>query len=380
MIESVNTALMEIQSALLARALYPNGHPRIGQSEKRAHELLQELLQERGEVTVFALDGRVIFDNEILPGCNSLADTLFRMLRLQGVDQLTFRRGLEQTEIVRFLDGLDHGGGDRAELRSSNHLGLGCLQLEQKGPSGPVKSSGIAYAQEAADVLPGIWQGLSDSQTIDLDVLGDIISCISRVVSETSSAMLPLAPLKQHDEYTFVHTINVAILSTALAEAIGFDSRAAHEISIAAMLHDVGKQVIPAELLNKDGLFNPEERRIMEQHPVGGARILINTPNIPDLATIVAYEHHVRADGSGYPKMPRGWKLNLASRVVQLTDVFDALRTDRPYRQGMPVPKIVELMKSDVGTFFDADLLQVFLARVVSRGIPDPAGAIPSPV
>jgi putative nucleotidyltransferase with HDIG domain len=191
--------------------------------------------------------------------------------------------------------------------------------------------------------------------------------------------MLPLAPLKQHDEYTFVHTINVAILSTALSEAIGFDSCAAHEVSIAAMLHDVGKQVIPAEILNKDGLFNPEERRIMEQHPVEGARILINTPNIPDLATIVAYEHHVRADGSGYPKMPRGWKLNLASRVVQLTDVFDALRTDRPYRQGMPVPKIVELMKSDVGTFFDADLLQIFLARVVSRGIPDPAGTLATP-
>ena len=84
---------------------------------------------------------------------------------------------------------------------------------------------------------------------------------------------------------------------------------------------------------------------------------------------MVAYEHHVRADGNGYPRVPRSWNLNLASRIVQLADVFDALRTNRPYRPSQPVPKIVEIMKHDVGTFFDADLLRVFFEDVVSRGM-----------
>jgi HD-GYP domain-containing protein (c-di-GMP phosphodiesterase class II) len=110
----------------------------------------------------------------------------------------------------------------------------------------------------------------------------------------------------------------------------------------------------------------------MEIHPVEGARMLINTPGVPDLAPIVAFEHHIRPDGGGYPKVPRGWRLSLASRVVQLVDVFDALRTNRTYRPGLPLPRIVEVMKSEVGTFFDADLLQVFLQEVVSRGLPEP--------
>ena len=111
----------------------------------------------------------------------------------------------------------------------------------------------------------------------------------------------------------------------------------------------------------------------MQSHPAEGARILLNTPGIPEIAPIVAYEHHIRANGGGYPKVPKDWKLNLASRVVQLADVFDALRTYRPYRPGLPVPRIVEVMKNDVGTFFDADLLELFLLNVVSRGIPEPA-------
>ena len=101
--------------------------------------------------------------------------------------------------------------------------------------------------------------------------------------------------------------------------------------------------------------------------------MLVNTPGVPEVAVIVAYEHHIRADGGGYPRVPRGWRLNLASRVVQLADVFDALRTNRPYRAGMPLPKIIELIKSEVGTFFDADLVKVFFEDVVSRGLPAPA-------
>ena len=202
-------------------------------------------------------------------------------------------------------------------------------------------------------------------------MLGDIVSCVSKVISDSSSAIFPLAPLKRHDEYTFVHTINVAILSTSVGEALGFDPHTSHELTVAALLHDVGKQVIPREILDKQGRFTEEEFRVMRMHTVEGARILLNTPGAPELAPIVAYEHHVRGDGGGYPKMPRGWKLNLASRVVQMADVFDALRTTRPYRVGLPVPKVVEVMRRDIGDSIDADLLRIFFEYVVARGAPE---------
>lgn len=373
MIQTVNTALLEIQGALLARSLYPQHHPRIAQSEQRAGSLLREVLEERPEIKLFAVGERVIFDNEILPGSPSLADTLFRMLHMKGVDQLVVRRGIGDAEIGGFLDALASGAGPEATpLRSSPHLGFGSLKADgEDGDERRARSNVLAYADEASDVLPGIWEDLARDRRLDMDLLGDIVACVGKVVSDASGAMLPLAPLKQHDEYTFVHTINVALLSTALSEALGFNAHDAHEVSIAAMLHDVGKTAIPEEILVKTTRFTDEEFAIMKMHPVEGARILFNTPGVPELAPIVAYEHHVRANGGGYPRVPRGWRLSLASRIVQLADVFDALRTHRPYRPGLPVPKIVEVMKADVGTFFDADLLDIFLQRVVARGIPD---------
>jgi len=399
LIHQINQALLELQGALLARALYPAEHPRIRASEKRTLELLTELLKSREKITLFAVPGKVIFEGEALPSGAALVDTLFRMLKIRGVDQITFRRGVDRDEIVGLLDRLVATNSENeTTISASEHVRFSALQADtfsrEQRPL-PKMTSAIEFAEQAADVLPGIWLGLYNNyipngadgprpevQPIDPSQLGDIVSCVSRVVRDSSTAMLPLAPLKRHDEYTFVHTINVAILSTSLAEALGLDANTAHELNIAALLHDVGKQIVPQEVLSKPGRFNEEERILMEQHPVEGARMLLATAGVPELAPIVAYEHHVRADGSGYPRLPRGWRLSLASRIVQLADVFDALRTHRPYRPGIPVPKIVEMMRNDAGTFFDTDLLKVFFEEVVSRGLPgdaNPAAGSPVP-
>ena len=377
MIGVVSTALLEMQGALVARSLYPSGHPRIRSCEERAVTLLSECLTEKDEITLFALDDRVILDGEILPASSSLIDTLFPMLHQRGVDQLVFRKGLTGQEATAFLDELAAKDKIGRPITSSPHIGLGFLRQQERrhDPENGARPGDriLAYAADAADVLPDVWQGVGEGQGLDTSALGDIVSCISKVVDDSPSAMLPLAPLKQHDEYTFVHTINVAILATALSEALGFDAHTCHELSIAALLHDVGKQAIPREILDKQGKFTEEEFRVMQMHTIEGARILLNTPGVPELASIVAYEHHVRINGGGYPKLPKGWKLSLGSRIVQMADVFDALRTTRPYRVGMPIPRVVEVMRHDVGVFFDEDLLQVFFERVVAGGVPAPA-------
>ncbi len=326
-------------------------------------------------MTLFAVEGRVICDNEILRSSATLADTLFHTLQNRGIDQLTVREGLALSEIHELLDRLADVEG-RSEIDATENLRFGSLSAvrrETPNAGSRTKTEAERYASEAAEVLPGIWQDLSQTHSLQPGQLGDIVSCLCRVVANSASALIPLAPLKRHDEYTFVHTINVAILSISLGEAVGLGDDAVYELSIAALLHDVGKQAVPKEILNKHGLFTPEERQLMEIHPIEGARMLMNTPGVPEVAAIVAYEHHVRADGGGYPRVPSHWRLNLASRIVQLADVFDALRTNRPYRPGLPLPKIVELMKTEVGSFFDADLVKVFFEQVVSRGIPSPA-------
>jgi putative nucleotidyltransferase with HDIG domain len=376
---AIGNALLEMQGALVARSLYNPDDARIRACEERAAELLRGCLEEIPEITLFSPENRVIFRGEILPASASLADTLFPMLRRRGVDQLTFRRGLDREELSEFLDDLALEEHDGRPLRCGPHIGLGLLQqacwdAERKERCASTDRC-ASFAQQAADALPNLWMGAGCGGEFDTELLGDIVSGIRKAVHDTRSAMIPLAPLKRHDEYTFVHTINVAILSTSVGEALGFDPHTIHELTVAALLHDVGKQVIPQEILDKQGQFTEEEFRVMRMHTVEGARILLNTPGVPELAPIVAYEHHVRGDGTGYPKMPPDWKLNLASRIVQMADVFDALRTTRPYRAGLPVPKVVEVMRRDIGNSIDADLLRIFFEYVVARGAPELAGS-----
>ena len=377
---ALGNALLEMQGALVARSLYEPEDARIRACEERAFKLLQQCLDEIPEVALFSLKDRVIFEGEILPASSSLADTLFPMLRRRSVDQLTFRRGLDREELSAFLDGLALEEHDGRPLSSGPHIGLAFLERACWDPEREEYCDSTdrcaSFAQQAADALPDLWLGVGCSRDLDTELLGDIVSGIRKAVNDSRSAMIPLAPLKTHDEYTFVHTINVAILSTSVGEALGFDPHTSHELTVAALLHDVGKQVIPREILDKQGRFTEEEFRVMRMHTVEGARILLNTPGAPELAPIVAYEHHVRGDGGGYPKMPRGWKLNLASRVVQMADVFDALRTTRPYRVGLPVPKVVEVMRRDIGDSIDADLLRIFFEYVVARGAPELALAL----
>ena len=341
MIQKINDALLEMQGALLARTLHPDSNERIEATEKRAHDLWSEILRERHDVTLFAVEGRVIYENEILESSANLADSLFHTMQTRGIDQITFRFGLQLDEIHALLEGLA-GTEGRTEIDTTQHLRFGSLRaVERDDEFGRTRSASKAeqYAIDAAEVLPGIWEGVSQTHATQPGELGDIVSCLCRVVASNATALIPLAPLKRHDEYTFVHTINVAILSISLAEALGLQDNVVYELSIGALLHDVGKQVVPKELLNKKGLFTPEERKMMETHPIEGARMLINTPGVPEIAAIVAYEHHIRADGGGYPRVPSHWKQNLASRIVQLADVFDALRTNRPTAQGCRCPR-----------------------------------------
>ena len=381
MIQAVNAALLELQSAALARSLYPAGHPRIRASEDKSLLLLGEVFAGRAEFTVFVVDDRVIFGDELLPSSPSLVNTFFGLLRRKGVDHITLRAGLDLRELITFLDELVAQDDPPLPLHPSIHIAFGAIVQTDGVLSVPVASVErlvLPTAASTPNAVAGVWSGIQESNQFELDALGDVVSTLSHSISESSCTILPLAFVKGYDEYTFVHIINVGILTMALGEALGFDSRMTHELGIAALLHDVGKMAVPLEVLNKNGRYTEEEYRAMQVHPVEGARMLLRTRGVPDLAAVVAYEHHVRYDGGGYPKVPQGWRLNLASRICQIADVYDALRTDRPYRAGMPTEKITKIMKGDAGTYFDPELLAVFLDHVVPRAaVRDavPAGA-----
>ncbi|RMG60685.1 MAG: HD domain-containing protein, partial [Deltaproteobacteria bacterium] len=170
-----------------------------------------------------------------------------------------------------------------------------------------------------------------------------------------------LLPVRSYSEYTYTHAANVSILTIFQAQALGIGGKLLHEVGIAALLHDVGKLFIPREILEKKGRLTEEEFEVITGHTVQGAKYLSAIENLTPMASIVAYEHHMRFDGKGYPHgRKKRKKQNIVSQMVQIADFFDALRSRRPYKRSWGVEEILALMREGRGSEFNPLLVDVF--------------------
>ena len=185
----------------------------------------------------------------------------------------------------------------------------------------------------------------------------------------TGPMTLPQLPLRRMAEYVAVHAINVSILAMALAESAGVDHRAVRDIGLAGLLHDVGMARVPIELLAKADQLGEEERALSQRHPLEGARIIVEADAALELAAVVAYEHHLRPDRGGYPRLKYRRKPHYAARLVQLCDVYHALRSPRPFRQPWPADLTFAFLNERAGTEFDADFTGKLVTLVKQHGI-----------
>jgi putative nucleotidyltransferase with HDIG domain len=170
-----------------------------------------------------------------------------------------------------------------------------------------------------------------------------------------------LTALKKYDNYTFTHMVNVSVLAMSQARALNLDGPLLREFGFAALMHDIGKVNTPLEVLNKPGKLDKNEFEIMKRHVVDGAHILRKTPDMPALAPIVAFEHHLKQDLSGYPENIGHRELNLCTMIVSIADVFDALRSNRPYREGLATNRIRSIMGEQDNPAFNQKLLKRFV-------------------
>jgi HD-GYP domain-containing protein (c-di-GMP phosphodiesterase class II) len=176
------------------------------------------------------------------------------------------------------------------------------------------------------------------------------------------SAILELSGLKSYDEYTFFHSVNVAILSLALGSAISEDRRFLTSLGMGALMHDIGKMAVGTNILNKPGALDAEEWSSMRLHPVYGAEIAAGLPGLDRAAIVVILEHHMRADGQGYPRYPRtGKHQRLPSRIVAVADAFDAMTSRRAYSSARLQDDAMAVLVRNTGGAFDPALTGLFV-------------------
>ncbi|MEM8783480.1 MAG: HD domain-containing phosphohydrolase [Planctomycetota bacterium] len=380
-LEPLNAGLLALQAALLGRQVYEPGHAMIESQVRAGVEALGRAAEGVPSLRVLRVEDRVVCEGVRLPDSAKLLEGLFAALSLRGIDGLTLRPGWTAEQVREFLSRLaeDPPDADPQRLASS---GVSPVFLQGNPrhaapdaadfPSLLTADDAQASAESFAPIWNRVASGGGDGLGDDADALAHLVDQIAGAVrGGGAGAMLPMAELKRHDEYTFIHTVNVGIMAAGLAEAIGLNAAVVRDITISALLHDVGKKHTPVELLNKTGRLEDHELRVMRNHPIDGAKTLFETPGVPEIAPIIAYEHHIHRDGTGYPHVKPGYVPHLGSQITQLADVFDALRTHRPYRKAMPLPKVLEIMSENGGDKYDRQLLAVFFERVVVRSSRD---------
>jgi HD-GYP domain-containing protein (c-di-GMP phosphodiesterase class II) len=154
--------------------------------------------------------------------------------------------------------------------------------------------------------------------------------------------------------------VNVSILTMGQARGLGIEGGLLREFGLSALMHDIGKVKTPTEILNKPDKLTDQEFSILKRHTVEGAEILRGTPEMPALAPVVAFEHHLRADGTGYPAGVKRPQLNLGTMLCGIADVYDAMRSQRVYQQAFPTDRILSVLQRNDGTQFDQHLVRRF--------------------
>jgi len=191
------------------------------------------------------------------------------------------------------------------------------------------------------------------------------IQNIIDLMVDDEAAVLGLTTLRCHDQYTHNHSVNVSLLSIALANRVGYPKVELADLGLAALFHDMGKSTIPMEVLNKPGEFTDDDWVAMRNHPTEGVLSLSKMrgiTNLPGRMAAASFEHHMNQDFSGYPKLTVPWTISLTGRILTIADCYDAMTSSRVYRREPMAPsKVLNMMLSKSGKSFDPVLLKLFV-------------------
>jgi HD-GYP domain-containing protein (c-di-GMP phosphodiesterase class II) len=369
--QNIQTLIRQLTTAAATAGLYSLDHPQVDFLCRQALEHFSLALADGDEISLLRIEQELICDNQPLEP-DMAVSRLFRVLQQQGIGHLKLRRGLPPAELLGLVDLLAQKSRLTTELHSTPHIRYGRVEAKtgsaaQAGETPDLLQQFPSLAdleKEEAAHFQQLYREVRAGKQLPIASLNSIVGSFVRILAAQSDPLLALAPLRKLDEYTYTHSTNVCILNIVQARLLGIQGQLLHDIGLAALLHDIGKLFVPQEILQKPGELNDREWQLIQAHPRLGAEYLVNTPGVPRLAVITAYEHHMRYDGAGYPRATRNWQQHLCSQMTTISDFFDALRTHRSYRVSMDFAKTARIMLEEAGTALHPLLVKNFLTAL----------------
>ncbi|GFE62057.1 HD-GYP domain-containing protein [Geobacter sp. AOG2] len=359
--------------AVKGMAFYPESHPAIRQPLLELDKLFGAALARSTDLTWGVIDGVMFFGKHLfIAPTTAIADLTNRMMEKE-IDRIVIKNGLAFDELqgfVRLLSGKSAGFDDlsaRMHQKGIHNILVvrqeGAPLPEQPEENGDENGDGYALATygQALGAIRGICLDIEQGRIPSSAAVIGVVDRLAGITMREPSALLGLAMIKDYDHYTFNHCVNVGVLAMSLGASLGMDTEDVKEVGIAGQLHDIGKTLIPKEILNKPGKLSSAEFHEMKRHSELGAKIIQEMDGISPRIAQAVLGHHLHYNRSGYPEWARRFDYNRTADIIAIADTYDAITTLRVYQHPVTPHAALAVLQKLGGTILDGGLVARFM-------------------
>jgi len=368
MFADIEEAFKGLITCLQSLRMYGEAHPMFIKSLDKAFESFSSVLSRRQEMIIGIVGEDLAFEKEILFDLAKFLRPAILYLKERNIERIAFYSGLSKDELAKFVVFIaqpkDNFKGDlqaALSLTGVEHINIGKLKVDAQQSKNAFEPGQSELYDSSADIVGRALIGVLNSEKIDHLGLKFSLGSIMENLGSQRQEMLKLATLKRYDAETYTHMLNVSIFAMYFSSRLGFEKTDILNIGVAAMYHDIGKLSISRKILHKPSQLTDQEFGRIKSHTLLGAEIMLKYVNtLGILPVVVCFEHHLKYDSSGYPRLPFLRKQHIASLIVAICDVYDALSQRRGYKQDYSPDIVYGIMNRDRGSAFDPELLDKF--------------------
>lgn len=362
----------------------PNNNRYIEQAGK-LRSILKQIFEDEPDFTLTIKGGYLYLNGVRLKSdrdCETAMTYFLEQWPQLGMSGLTFMHKLDPRELDKFIFFLN--GFERTENREENfdtikqrlnelavenisvtRFSEETVEEEDEDRYKAIRVKAKKSFFSAISVVHNNMNQVKNHNTINIAKTKRVVQNLIDVIIEDESALMEMTALRNFDDYTYVHSVNVCVLSLVLGFNLGLDRKRLSNLGVGSLIHDIGKTKLPVELVNKPDTFDEYDWELMRKHPIYGVKFILKTRNVEETTARAAsaiYEHHIAYDGSGYPDLLKKRIPTLFARIVAICDTYNAMTSGRVYHRKKNLPdEVITNMVNRAGKAFDPMLLKVFI-------------------
>ena len=353
--EQLEAVLVSIMATAKNYELYPPDHPSVRRPLAHSHQLMAGLLRLYGMLSIGVVDEVLVFEGTPFYSSQIAIKELQGRLEARRISALEIHDGLSLEEYSAFIRMLNE---DPAEVKKATAVSAA---LHQRGIEHIVAKDSREVYNNALEAVGEVLRESRLGRIPKAAKAKNAVADLKRLILRDRPALLALTLMKSYDDYLFNHSVNVSVLSLALAQAMGVPEDDLSEIGLAGILHDIGKTLTPKNIILKPGRLNDDEWEIMRQHPVKSAEIVTQMEGVSPLVARMVMEHHVNFNLEGYPELELGRRPHPYSKIITVADCYDAITTMRPYQKPFHPRDAMRIMEGLAGKVIDPKYFEEFV-------------------